>query len=148
MSAMLSLQGLPCESLQITLSSRLGAARETGRSASCHLAIVPLAGLQLLSFKPFVRETPLLPWINREFDLLEQHNTSQPVVAMPRDNALGSFQQTPAEDPASTSPAEVVPGPPAPPLEREQLAPLPAPGKPVARTGFQASLRPYSSGQG
>eukprot|EP00971_Amphidinium_carterae_P056751 1122027-Amphidinium_carterae.1 len=67
---------------------------------------------------------------------------------MPRDDALGSSQQTPAEDPATSCPAVVVPGTPAPHLEREQLAPLPAPGKPVARTGLQASLRPYSSGQG
>eukprot|EP00971_Amphidinium_carterae_P299047 5941152-Amphidinium_carterae.1 len=65
----------------------------------------------------------------RDSDLLEQHNT-QHVVAMPRDTALGSFQQAPSEDPASSCPAEVVPRP------------------PVARTGFQASLRPYSSGQG
>eukprot|EP00971_Amphidinium_carterae_P125646 2488996-Amphidinium_carterae.1 len=41
-----------------------------------------------------------------------------------------------------------VPGQPAEALEQELPVLLPAPGKPVARTGFQASLRPYSNGQG
>eukprot|EP00971_Amphidinium_carterae_P224134 4447565-Amphidinium_carterae.1 len=107
----------------------------------------------------------------RDSDLLEQHNTSQTEVAMPDLAVQRSSQETTFEGPETPASTDVVPGPPAVQPESEQptlgsahcgpaFAPgtpvqqaPPAscarePGSPVARTGFQASLRPYSSGKG
>eukprot|EP00971_Amphidinium_carterae_P054537 1074458-Amphidinium_carterae.2 len=67
-------------------------------------------------------------------DLLEKHNTSLPEVEMPSATALGSLPATSSTDPDTTCLADVVPGQPAEPPEPEQPAPLPAPGRPVART--------------
>eukprot|EP00971_Amphidinium_carterae_P208808 4142541-Amphidinium_carterae.1 len=84
----------------------------------------------------------------RDSDLLEQHNTSSSAIEMPGADALGSSLKTPSADPDMSCLSDIVPGQPAEPPEQDPPAPLPSPGTPVARTGFQASLRPYSNGQG
>eukprot|EP00971_Amphidinium_carterae_P279963 5557547-Amphidinium_carterae.1 len=107
----------------------------------------------------------------RDSDLLEQHNTSQSAVAMLDAEELRPSQETTTDSPETSGLTDVVPGAPAMQLESEQPAPggttcgpavapgapvqqtriapsMQEPGVPVARTGFQASLRPYSSGQG
>eukprot|EP00971_Amphidinium_carterae_P286608 5689948-Amphidinium_carterae.1 len=78
----------------------------------------------------------------RDSDLLEQHITSSSEVEMPAATATSSAE------PDVVRSEDNVPGQPAEPLEQELPVPLHAPGTPVARTGFQASLRPYSNGQG
>eukprot|EP00971_Amphidinium_carterae_P221553 4397960-Amphidinium_carterae.1 len=70
----------------------------------------------------------------RDSDLLEQHNTLSPEVEMPSASALGSLPATFSTEPDATCHADNVPGPPAEPPEPELPAPLPAPGRPVART--------------
>eukprot|EP00971_Amphidinium_carterae_P191442 3798684-Amphidinium_carterae.1 len=84
--------------------------------------------------------------MHRDFDMLEQHNTSSSATEVPRAIAPGSPLTTPAEPDMSC--LDTVPGQPAELLVQEAPEPLRPPGKPVARTGFQASLRPYSNGQG
>eukprot|EP00971_Amphidinium_carterae_P211469 4196021-Amphidinium_carterae.1 len=84
----------------------------------------------------------------RDSDLLEQHSTLRTEGGMPGSNAPGVDPKLPFAEPAAAGLADHVPGQPAQPPVQDAPESLPPPGTPVARTGFQAALRPYSNGQG
>eukprot|EP00971_Amphidinium_carterae_P170828 3385540-Amphidinium_carterae.1 len=93
----------------------------------------------------------------RDSDLLEQHITSQAEVAMPDSAGQRTSPEATFEGTGAQASMGVVPGTPAEQTKSEQTnpenahcCPANAPGAPVqqARTGLQASLRPYSSGKG